>query len=97
VPRGWVLRAEGNQQFLIAAEPDLRPLRDWVLAKIDAGPVRFQQLQREVLPEIWRETQVNKMVSALRNEGIIEGRDYSGRFSAKANPLLARRDISKKS
>ena len=64
-------------------------MRAWVLAKVSAGPIRFRELHDAVLPEIWRITQVNKMVSGLRKEGVIEARDYEGRFSPKANPLLA--------
>ncbi len=87
-PEGGFYARKGNQQLLIQPEPDLGPLREWVLAKIAAGPIRYQVLQREVLPEIWRVTQVNKMVSGLRRERVIEAGDYSGRFSPKANPLL---------
>lgn len=89
-PEGGFYARKGNQQLLIQPAPDLRPLREWVLAKIEAGPIRYQDLHIEVLPEIWRPTQVNKMVSTLRKEGEIEGRDYSGKFSGKANPLLVR-------
>lgn len=89
-PEGGFYARKGNQQLLIEPEPDLGPLREWVIAKIEAGPIRFQDLQREVLPEIWRLSQANKMVGALRREGVIEATDYTGRFSAKANPLLVR-------
>ncbi|MEZ4330891.1 MAG: three-Cys-motif partner protein TcmP [Myxococcota bacterium] len=87
-PEGGFYARKGNQQLLIKPEPNLGPLREWVLAKISAGPIRYQDLHREALPEIWRPTQINKVVSALRKDGKIVGRDYLGKFSGRANPLL---------
>jgi three-Cys-motif partner protein len=91
---GGFYAGKSNQQLLIEPEPDLGPLREWVLAQMDAGPVRWQALHVRVLPEIWRETHVNDVVRNLRNEKIVEARDYQGTCTPKNNPLLVRRGNS---
>jgi three-Cys-motif partner protein len=77
-----------GQLLLITPTPDLTPFRDWVLERLKAQPRRWRDLQAELRPELWREPQLNEIVRALRAEGTIEGTDYEGLFSAKANPLL---------
>jgi three-Cys-motif partner protein len=77
-----------GQLVLITPQPDLRPLRKWVLDQLKKHPRRWQDLQSDLRPELWRETHLNELVRTLRNEGTIEGTDYAGSFSQKANPLL---------
>jgi hypothetical protein len=88
---GGFCAGKSNQQLLIEPEPDFGPLREWVLAQIDAGPVRWQALQERVLSEIWREKHVNDVVRNLRKEKIVEARDYQRPCTPKNNPLLVRR------
>lgn len=80
--------SDPGQLLLITPTPDLTLLRDWVLERLKAEPRRWQDLQNELRPELWRETQLNQTIRALRKEGRIEATDYKGSFSAKANPLL---------
>ena len=49
---GFMVRRSDNpdQQFLIKPEPDLRPLRDWILNRLSRRPERWQAL-RSVFPE----------------------------------------------
>ena len=85
---GGFYAGKSNQQLLIEPEPDFGPLREWVLAQIDAGPVRWHALHEKVLPEIWREKHVNDVVRSLRKEKTIDARDYQRTFAPKNNPLL---------
>jgi hypothetical protein len=41
------------QQLLIKPEPDLRPLRDWILNRLSRRPERWQDLHTAVRPEWW--------------------------------------------
>lgn len=60
--------------------------------RLSANPRRWQDLQNDIRPELWREPHLNNVIRELRKQGIIEGTDYEGSFSAKANPLLRLRD-----
>ena len=91
---GGFYAGKSNQQLLIVPEPNFARLREWVLAQINAGPVRWQDLHGRVLREVWREKHVNDVVRSLRNEKIIEARDYQGNCTPKNNPLLVRRSRS---
>lgn len=77
------------QQVLIEPEPDLRPLRDWVCERLASGPKRWQELQTDLRPELWREAHLNQQIRELRNSGLIKASDFKPPFSPKANPLLA--------
>jgi hypothetical protein len=55
---------------------------------LKAQPSRWQDLDTELRPQLWREPQLNQVIRTLRAEGTIEAREYSGPFSPKANPLL---------
>lgn len=77
-----------GQLVLISPKPDLSPLRGWVLAKLKDGPRRWSQLNEDLRQEVWRDVHLNEVIRSLRNEGVISGSDYEGKFSAKADPLL---------
>lgn len=77
-----------GQLLLITPTPDLMPLRDWVIQRLRVTPRRWQELQVELRPELWREPQLNGVVRAMRKEGLIVADDYNGVFSPKANPRL---------
>jgi hypothetical protein len=78
-----------DQQFLIEPEPDLQPLRDWVVARLSLRPERWQDLHGAVRAEWWLKKHVNAVVQALKEEGIITADRVPGRrFSAAANPVL---------
>lgn len=78
-----------GQQLLIMPEPDLTPLREWVIARLKAKPRRWQDLQADLRPELWREPHLNDMIRTLRKEGVVVGTDFQGVFSAARNPLLS--------
>jgi three-Cys-motif partner protein len=78
-----------DQQFLIKPEPDLQPLRDWVVARLSRRPERWQDLHAAVRAEWWLNKHVNAVVQALKKEGIITADAVPGRrFGAASNPIL---------
>jgi hypothetical protein len=78
-----------DQQFLIKPEPDLRPLRDWIIGRLSRRPERWQDLHAAVRPEWWLPKHVNEIVRDLKKDGIIAADSVPGRkFGAAANPLL---------
>ena len=80
---------DAGQLMLIIPEPDLMPLRDWVMEKLKEAPKRWQALIDELLFELWRTPQLNQVIRDLRKEGKIEPTLFEGRFGSKANPLLS--------
>jgi three-Cys-motif partner protein len=85
----YVLRSEDpTQPRLMEPEPDLNPLRGWALQRLRQGPRRWNELDDELRPEIWRASHLGEVIRALRAEGVIVADGYHGRFSRKANPLL---------
>ena len=78
-----------DQQFLIQPEPDLRPLRDWVIRRLSRRPQRWQDLHAAVRSEWWLPRHVNEVVRILRTAGVITADTVPGRrFGASANPVL---------
>jgi hypothetical protein len=60
-----------SQQFLITPEPELRPLRDWVLSRLGQHGEHWQKLIEDLRPEIWRSPHLNSVIRDLRREGVI--------------------------
>jgi hypothetical protein len=78
-----------DQQFLIKPEPDLSPLRDWILNRLSRRPERWQDLHAAVRSEWWLPKHVNELVRELKKEGAITADEIPGRrFGAAANPVL---------
>jgi three-Cys-motif partner protein len=77
-----------RQEQLVTAEPDLGPLRKWLIAELTAGARRWNELIEKLRPEIWRAPQLNQIVMRLRRDGRLDGRDYKGRFAPANNPEL---------
>ena len=76
------------QLYLIPKEPDLRPLRKWIISKLNEEPRTWQTLQTDLRPTIWLNKHLNEKIRELKKEGIIKGDQYTGVFSTKANPRL---------
>lgn len=74
-----------RQEYLIKPEPDLAPLRRWVLERL---PIRWQKLEQELRATVWQAKHLNSIVRKLRRQNVIEARDFAGRFSRSANPEL---------
>lgn len=77
------------QGILLTPDPDLRPLRDWVLATLNKRPTRWRTLQEMLRDQSWLDKHLNEVVRALRREDSIIPSAYQGRFTPSSNPLLA--------
>jgi three-Cys-motif partner protein len=78
-----------TQQVLIEPEPDLKPLRRWLVKQLQEGPKRWSELEDLLRPEIWRMPQLNDIIREGRKDGWIAASDYEGKFTRPANPLLS--------
>lgn len=87
---GFYARSSDNpsQQYLITSEPDLSPLKDWVVAKLKPGPVRWKALIEDVRSEVWRDVHLNKVIRELRKDRIIDGRNYKNKFTPMNDPEI---------
>ena len=77
-----------RQQFLITPEPDLEPLKKWIIEKLSHGTIRWKKLHVLVRHELWLEKHVNEAVRELQKASVIVGENYEKRFAAVNNPLL---------
>jgi hypothetical protein len=77
-----------GQLVPISPTPDLRPLREWVMEQLRTRGHRWSELEAALRSELWRGPHLNTVVRAMRKEGAIASSDYTGTFSARANPLL---------
>lgn len=79
-----------GQATLFERATNLAAVRDWVLGKLEQGPIYWQDLLTAVRSEDWLEKHVNEAVRALKVEGkIVHSPIPAGRkFGAAANPLL---------
>jgi three-Cys-motif partner protein len=77
-----------RQELLITLNPNLLPLREWVISMIRERPRRWRELHALRLTTIWRAPQLNEVIRALRNEHILTPEAYSGKFNPSSNPLL---------
>jgi three-Cys-motif partner protein len=75
-----------QQQLLIQREPDFKPLRDWITARLAAKPAHWEQLATLLRDELWREPQLNDALRAMRKEGLIAAR---GTFGRTQNPRIS--------
>jgi len=77
------------QGILLTPHPDLHPLRQWVLAVLSNRPARWQELQEMLRDQSWLDKHLNEVIRTLRDEELITGSAYHGRFTPKNNPLLS--------
>lgn len=75
-----------KQPLLITPEPDLAPLREWVLGRLRNKPYGKDELQRELLREPWRVKHLNDVLRVLRSDGKID--QSSGTISLTVSPWL---------
>jgi len=70
-----VCRSEApNQFFLIEPEPDLTPLRDWLLGRLQSGPVPTDALKEELRFTIWKWKHLRDVEAELKEQGRVERR-----------------------
>jgi hypothetical protein len=74
-----------RQVVLLQPEPDFRPLHDWVVERLSAGPKRWQRLTTEVREELWLGKHLNGVLREMKKNGELES---EGKFAQTQNPLL---------
>jgi hypothetical protein len=77
-----------RQRLLIQPEPNLIPLRDWVVESLTAGPKHWQDLIEALREELWLPKHLNEVIRTMRNSKAIVADGYKGAFALKNNPLL---------
>ncbi len=86
-----LLRDDPRQPLLIEPDPDLAPLRDWLLARLRQRPYRRGELLQEVRSTLWLSSHLRRLCDRLCKEGEIEFDRASQEYSLPANrqlPLL---------
>ena len=63
-----------NQFFLIEPEPDLTALREWLVRRLEAGPVTADVLKEELRARIWTWGHLRDVESELKSQGRVERR-----------------------
>lgn len=80
------------QLVLMTIEPDLRPLRDRLLASFGGRTVRMRRLDQWLLGELYLAKHLHTVIEQWRRDGVITASDYGEtegrRFSFRSNPLL---------
>ena len=79
-----------RQPLLITPEPDLAPLRKWVLERLRKRTYEKDELQTELRSEPWLVTHLNKVMKLLVRDGEIDR--ASGTISRTASPRLPGED-----
>jgi hypothetical protein len=90
-PQGgsYASKAENpSQVILLKPEPDLRPLHDWVVERLSAGPKRWQTLTTEVREELWLKKHLNEVIRSMRKADEIMADAFTGKFAPANNPRL---------
>lgn len=90
-PDGGFLASKSDnpaQKLLIEPEPDLAPLREWVIGQLANGPRRWSDLTNDLRRQLWLGKHLNECIREMRREGLLVAESYAGRFSQKSNPLL---------
>lgn len=77
-----------SQQVLLSPDPDLSPLRAWVLGVLSERPYRWSELEEMNLESPWRTPHLNEVIRSLRKDGALEAYAYTGKCSRKADPML---------
>ncbi len=77
-----------DQLFLIEPEPDLELLDEWIISELKNQPQRWENLIIKIRKEIWLTKHFNQEIQKLRKKGIIEGKDYDGKFARTNNPII---------
>lgn len=81
-------RDDPKQPLLIMPEPDLAPLRAWLLARLRQRPRTRTEIDHEIRQEPWLPAHLRTVVNELRMEHEIETDGSSGKISLASNRQL---------
>ena len=81
-------RDDHQQPLLIKPEPDLTPLREWLLERLRRRPHTKSELDDELRLELWLPTHLRTIVKRLRGGHEVEVDGSSGMISLPRNPRL---------
>ncbi len=81
-------RDDHRQPLLIKPEPDLTPLREWLLERLRQRPHTKSELDDELRLELWLPTHLRTIVRRLREGHEVEVDGSSGMISLPRNPRL---------
>jgi len=76
------------QQYLIQPEPDLRPLKKWLIDNLSVRCYTWKELTELLREEVWLNKHLWQIIVELRDAKQLTATGFSGRFSQKANPML---------
>ena len=87
---GYYIRKSDNpkQQYLIQPQPDLAPLRDWVIDKLHKQGYTWVELEELLRQEIWLKKHLWQVIREMTTAKQIVAFNYTGKFSQKANPTF---------
>ncbi len=84
-----VRRSENPNQFLLIEEkPDLAPLRQWLVARLQAGPVLRDVLKEELRSKIWRWKHLGDVEAELKQQKRLRRRGGSLSLLPKQEALF---------
>ena len=70
-----VRRSENpNQFFLVEPEPDLEALSDWLLQRLQSGPVSTDTLKEELRSTVWMWKHLREAEAGMKQQGQVERR-----------------------
>lgn len=84
---------DGRQLYLLSPEPDLTPLRRWVLETLERGAKHWGTLDEALRALPWRDTHLRSVLQDLHRAGEVVAAE--GKFTRKSNPLLRRASASR--
>lgn len=85
---GWFARKtdDPKQYFLFNPEPDLCPLKRWVVDKLSEKSYKWSELEDLIRSERWLKKHLWQIIKDLRKEGKITP---IGKFTQTANPVIS--------
>ena len=81
-------RDDPRQPFLITPSPNLEPLREWLLERLERRPHTREELARELRPTPWPPSHLRKLAGQLRRERRVDFDAASGTYSLPSNRRL---------
>ncbi|MGR3318887.1 MAG: three-Cys-motif partner protein TcmP [Candidatus Anammoxibacter sp.] len=76
-----------RQGYLITPEPDLSPLKEWILCELNKSNVSWKYLIERNRSSLFLDKHLNSLIRELRNSGVIEAINCD-RFALINNPTL---------